>query len=66
MINDPIIEDLEHELLREVAILKYQSIEELKIANDDYESFLVRKPAKIIISTLTTLKDEVQCDPFPF
>lgn len=66
MINDPIIEDLEHELLREVAILKHQSIEELKIANDDYESSLVRKPAKIIISTPITLKDEVQCDPFPF
>lgn len=47
---------------KEIAIIRFQKIEELKKANQEYES--IRKPAKII--TTTEKNHEVQCDTLPF
>lgn len=66
MEKDLIIEDSEYEFLREVNFIKCQNLNELKEANEDYEQHLIRKPAKIIVTKLINLKNEVQFDTLPF
>lgn len=55
-------EDYEHVPIREAAIIEFQKRDEVEQANYEYQ--LIRKPAKI---TITTEKaDEVQCNTLPF
>lgn len=55
-------EDYEHVYIRETAIIQLQKREEVEKANQEYE--LIRKPAKIILTTKKN--NEVQCDTLPF
>lgn len=55
-------EDYERVSIRETAIIQLQKREEVEKANHEYE--LIRKPAKIILTTKKN--NEVQCDTLPF